>query len=141
MTLTELTFIILVRPHLISEGSKNDHIEDVIPSEEEISTYQMVGDVNLFLKGSPEEGDEEVEAEVMIAGSRIIVRLGMKAKYGQNPRIVVKASPRVHCTFCSITLHPLIPPHLSVSLRKDLLRELARQIQHQYDCLRSFPFA
>jgi hypothetical protein len=28
----------------------------------------MIGDVNLFLKGSPEDEDFEVEAEIMIAG-------------------------------------------------------------------------
>lgn len=31
----------------------------------------MIGDVNLFLKGSPEEEDFEVEVEIMIAGERI----------------------------------------------------------------------
>ncbi|KIJ33014.1 hypothetical protein M422DRAFT_96068, partial [Sphaerobolus stellatus SS14] len=49
----KLTFIIVARPHLLAD--------------EQITTFQMVGDVNLFFKGSPEEGDEEVEAEVMIA--------------------------------------------------------------------------
>jgi hypothetical protein len=28
----------------------------------------MVGDVNLFLKGSPEDADFEAEVEVMVAG-------------------------------------------------------------------------
>jgi tubulin N-terminal N-acetyltransferase len=58
-----------VRPRILLEGATSDHADrDVNPSEEEISTFPMVGDVNLFLKGSPEEGDDEAEAEVMIAG-------------------------------------------------------------------------
>lgn len=28
----------------------------------------MIGDVNLFFKNSPEDGDYEVEVEIMIAG-------------------------------------------------------------------------
>jgi hypothetical protein len=40
-----------------------------MPDQTEIAAFPMVGDVNLFLKGTPENGDEEVEAEVMIAGS------------------------------------------------------------------------
>jgi len=59
----KLTFIILARPHLLSN---NIHVVDKTPSQEEISDYPMVGDVNLFFKNDP-EGDDEVEAEVMIA--------------------------------------------------------------------------
>lgn len=48
-------------------SSNIDVDEDTIPSQDEMSSYQMIGDVNLFFKRSP-EGDEEVEAEVMVAG-------------------------------------------------------------------------
>ncbi|KIJ33016.1 hypothetical protein M422DRAFT_95589, partial [Sphaerobolus stellatus SS14] len=61
----KLTFIIVARPHLLVDGSST--ISGEVPSPEQIATFQMVGDVNLFFKGSAEEGDEEVEAEVMIA--------------------------------------------------------------------------
>ncbi|KAF8510818.1 acyl-CoA N-acyltransferase [Hysterangium stoloniferum] len=61
----KLTFIILARPHLLSN---NIPVSDETPTQEEISAYPMVGDVNLFFKNDP-EGYDEVEAEVMIAGS------------------------------------------------------------------------
>ena len=48
----ELTFIICT-----PEGS------DASPS-----ALTMIGDVNLFLKGTPEDPDFEVELEIMIAG-------------------------------------------------------------------------
>jgi hypothetical protein len=53
----ELTFIILARSNMD---------ENVTPDT--IGALQMVGDVNLFFKGSKEDDDFEVEAEVMVAG-------------------------------------------------------------------------
>jgi hypothetical protein len=43
-------------------------------------TLPMIGDVNLFLKGSSKDEDFEIEVEIMIAGvyispSRILMRL------------------------------------------------------------------
>ena len=34
---------------------------------------KMIGDVNLFFKGSPDDEDFEVEAEIMIAGMNAIL--------------------------------------------------------------------
>ena len=52
----ELTFIILART---SDGEL---------ATNEIPTLPMVGDVNIFLNGTPSDPDFEVEAEIMIAG-------------------------------------------------------------------------
>lgn len=52
-----MTFIILAREEAGAELG-----------DEDIAELPMVGDVNLFLKGSPEDEDFEVEAEIMIAG-------------------------------------------------------------------------
>jgi hypothetical protein len=76
-----LTFIILARsPSADAESCAKPHVSD----EVDISTLPMVGDVNLFLKGTPphlrtgiiprnpaEEEEEEFEAEleIMIAGT------------------------------------------------------------------------
>ena len=54
----ELTFIICVRPNSSSNIDPTPKVEDLI----------MVGDVNLFLKGAPDDEDFEAEAEIMIAG-------------------------------------------------------------------------
>ena len=51
-----MTFIILART---SDG-------DLVTSD--IPTLPMIGDVNIFLKGAPEDEDFEAEAEIMIAG-------------------------------------------------------------------------
>lgn len=56
---TELTFIICYREHEISEGGNKSPI------------LTMIGDVNLFLKGLPNEEDFEAEVEIMIAGQWI----------------------------------------------------------------------
>lgn len=56
--LIELTFIICYR-----ESETRDHFED--------TTLTMIGDVNLFLKGVPNEEDFEAEVEIMIAGELI----------------------------------------------------------------------
>ncbi|KAF8530686.1 GNAT domain-containing protein [Gautieria morchelliformis] len=61
----KLTFIILARPHLLSRATFDGN-ENILPSPKEILTFRMIGDVNLFLKESP-EGCQEVEAEVMVA--------------------------------------------------------------------------
>jgi hypothetical protein len=52
----ELTFIILART---SEGEL---------ATDDIPTLPMIGDVNIFLKGTPGDLDFESEAEIMIAG-------------------------------------------------------------------------
>jgi len=56
--LAELTFIVLARLPP-DEGSLSD---------DELKALPMVGDVNLFFKGRPDDEDFEVEVEVMIAG-------------------------------------------------------------------------
>ncbi|KAF8577561.1 hypothetical protein K439DRAFT_1418141 [Ramaria rubella] len=63
----KLTFIILARSHLIVSGTSMNVDPNTIPTREEILTFPMIGDVNLFLKETHQDGDEEVEAEVMIA--------------------------------------------------------------------------
>lgn len=57
----ELTFIILARPTPADGAPK-----EKIPSADEIRTYPMIGDVNLFL---PHGVEEDVECEIMIAGA------------------------------------------------------------------------
>jgi len=42
-----------------------------LQKEGDITSLPMVGDVNLFLKGHPEDEDFEAEAEIMIAGRLI----------------------------------------------------------------------
>jgi len=53
----KLTFIILARG---TPSANSDVVNECNPS-------QMIGDVNLFFKGSPSDDDFEVEAEIMIA--------------------------------------------------------------------------
>jgi len=53
---SELTFIILAR----TSGGKL--------TTNDIPTLSMVGDVNIFLNGTPGDQDFEAEAEIMIAG-------------------------------------------------------------------------
>ncbi|OCH89820.1 acyl-CoA N-acyltransferase [Obba rivulosa] len=54
----KLTFIVLARDGVTFPNS---------PTLQDLRALPMIGDVNLFLKGSPDEEDFEVEAEVMIA--------------------------------------------------------------------------
>ncbi|KAH9947058.1 acyl-CoA N-acyltransferase [Amylocystis lapponica] len=56
----KLTFIILARSDDRDSTSAISGFHSALP---------MIGDVNLFLKGSPAEDDFEAEAEVMIAGA------------------------------------------------------------------------
>lgn len=56
----ELTFIIHARPEAADPNTLAAANALAAP---------MIGDVNLFLKGSPAEEDFEVEVEIMIAGS------------------------------------------------------------------------
>ncbi|KAL5534863.1 hypothetical protein ACEPAG_1328 [Sanghuangporus baumii] len=60
----KLTFIILSRGEPKAEES-NDLAKVV--SESIYDTSRMIGDVNLFFKGSPSDDDYKVEAEIMIA--------------------------------------------------------------------------
>jgi hypothetical protein len=53
---SELTFIILART---SDGEL---------ATSDIPTLPMIGDVNIFLNGTPGDQDFEAEAEIMIAG-------------------------------------------------------------------------
>ncbi|THH27890.1 hypothetical protein EUX98_g6301 [Antrodiella citrinella] len=50
----KLTFIVCVRPNIDTELALEEGLV-------------MVGDVNMFLKGSPKEEEFEAEAEIMIA--------------------------------------------------------------------------
>ncbi|CDO69832.1 hypothetical protein BN946_scf184803.g30 [Trametes cinnabarina] len=56
----KLTFILL-------SGASLDAAEDDTLTPERLSGLPMIGDVNLFLKGAPDEDDFEVEVEIMIA--------------------------------------------------------------------------
>ncbi|KAI0668745.1 acyl-CoA N-acyltransferase [Trametes maxima] len=56
----KLTFIVL-------SGTSSDVQERTKLTPETLSALPMIGDVNLFYKGSPGEEDFEVEAEIMIA--------------------------------------------------------------------------
>lgn len=64
-TLVELTFILLARPDTEDSSSSRG----AIPSANEIKSYKMIGDVNLFL---PSGVEEDVECEIMIAGEFLI---------------------------------------------------------------------
>lgn len=55
----KLTFIVLARP---PHAAPDDALTD-----DDIRALPMIGDVNLFLKGSPQDDDFEAEVEVMIA--------------------------------------------------------------------------
>ncbi|KAH8091399.1 acyl-CoA N-acyltransferase [Cristinia sonorae] len=57
----KLTFIICVQSDLGNDGT------DTVTTPTGNGSLVMVGDVNLFLKGSPDDEDFEVEAEIMIA--------------------------------------------------------------------------
>ncbi|TDL22373.1 acyl-CoA N-acyltransferase [Rickenella mellea] len=59
----KLTFIILCRENT-SSGSETSH-----STVEDVKNYPMIGDVNLFFKGSRLDDDFEVEVEIMIAES------------------------------------------------------------------------
>lgn len=57
---SELTFIVLAR--------QDSHVPPESHFCDDRERYPMIGDVNLFFKGSSDDDDYEVEAEVMIAG-------------------------------------------------------------------------
>lgn len=59
----ELTFIVL-------DGTPLASAEGTTISPESLRGLPMIGDVNLFLKGTPDEEEFEVEAEIMVAGAR-----------------------------------------------------------------------
>ncbi|KAL7285980.1 hypothetical protein ACG7TL_001095 [Trametes sanguinea] len=56
----KLTFILL-------SGTSLEATEDAMFTPERLSGLPMIGDVNLFFKGAPDEEDFEVEVEIMIA--------------------------------------------------------------------------
>ncbi|KAI0820611.1 acyl-CoA N-acyltransferase [Trametes gibbosa] len=56
----KLTFIVL-------DGTLFTSAEGTSVTAESLCALPMIGDVNLFLKGAPDEADFEVEAEIMIA--------------------------------------------------------------------------
>ncbi|KAI8983174.1 acyl-CoA N-acyltransferase [Trametes punicea] len=56
----KLTFILL-------SGTSFNARDDAPLTPERLSGLPMIGDVNLFLKGAPDEEDFEVEVEIMIA--------------------------------------------------------------------------
>ncbi|OJT15596.1 hypothetical protein TRAPUB_5924 [Trametes pubescens] len=59
----KLTFIVL-------DGTPLASAEGATISPESLRGLPMIGDVNLFLKGTPDEEEFEVEAEIMVAGAR-----------------------------------------------------------------------
>ncbi|KAH8111122.1 acyl-CoA N-acyltransferase [Phellopilus nigrolimitatus] len=63
----KLTFIVLARD---SETSSDESTPQTVLSEVDRDPSRMIGDVNLFFKGSSDDEDFEVEAEVMIAESK-----------------------------------------------------------------------
>lgn len=72
-----MTFIILARSHLPSTAEDHDARLNLLgPSDPRLESMSMIGDVNLFLKGSRRdnredgdvEDDFEAEVEIMIAG-------------------------------------------------------------------------
>ncbi|KAK0458166.1 N-acetyltransferase 9-like protein [Desarmillaria tabescens] len=61
----KLTFIVLARHE---RDPLLDDEENLMPSDPRILSLPMAGDVNMFLNGAPEEGDEfTAEVEIMIA--------------------------------------------------------------------------
>lgn len=100
---SELTFIILAR----TSGGELE--------TGDISTLPMVGDVNIFLNGTPGEQDFEAEAEIMIAGEVTLRDIYVPSSwpllplcaagltiacaffYTQSQTIAEKASPAVLC--------------------------------------------
>ncbi|KAI0791846.1 GNAT domain-containing protein [Abortiporus biennis] len=66
----KLTFIICVRSRAAIDP-RSTTIEDISSSSSSLSppkiTLEMIGDVNLFLKGDQHDEDFEVEAEIMVA--------------------------------------------------------------------------
>lgn len=65
-------------------------------AEEDVAKLPMIGDANLFLKGSPEDEDFEVEAEIMIAGMVYLVR--RKAKITKDCRRIELSTQRPRFT-------------------------------------------
>lgn len=66
--LPELTFIVLYRDELPPSDETQIVGEARILTASERDDSRIIGDVNLFFKGSTTDEDFEVEAEVMIAG-------------------------------------------------------------------------
>lgn len=66
VSLLELTFIVLAREEPPHDSVSRSALSNIVND-----TSRMIGDVNLFFKGSNNEEDFEVEAEVMIAGIRV----------------------------------------------------------------------
>ena len=81
----ELTFILLAGA---GEGTDVTPEEVLLPAGATTTTkqplgLQMIGDANLFLKGTPGEDEFEAEVEIMIAGERSCIVLAM----GDGPRV------------------------------------------------------
>lgn len=68
ITLTELTFIIHARRPLSESPAAEEPSPEMRWDWDALCAMPMVGDVNLFLKESPEDEFFEAEAEIMIAG-------------------------------------------------------------------------
>ena len=111
----------------------------MIPSQEEVSTFPMVGDINLFLKGSPEEGNEEVEAEVMIAG--VIFASNSFVHYERTNKYRAEAGYRrkgVALNALQILFHYATSPEGPPSLRIPPERLVARIGESNSSSLRLF---
>ncbi len=137
---TELTFIILARTDVTTDIRNCDEwspSDESMPSREEIDSFPMIGDVNLFLKGMPSDEDFEAEVEIMIAGEsgQTIFVIGiyctdllkLASTYcpvhprhhsftaKQNLPTEGKAMP---CRLCNLSSHmpPPVLPHQSFSI-------------------------
>ncbi|KAL5534927.1 hypothetical protein ACEPAF_3017 [Sanghuangporus sanghuang] len=67
----KLTFIVLSREEARREGSNT--LAKAVVRESIYNPSRMIGDVNLFFKGSASDADLEVECEIMIAGTCVRV--------------------------------------------------------------------
>lgn len=104
----ELTFIICAR-----DPSAHGPAETNPPTAELRSdSLTMIGDVNLFLKGVPEDPEFEVEVEIMIAGEQ-------PRRVSPPPSIELAGFPAESVRACELTLiwSDLVFAHLWIDIR------------------------
>jgi len=111
---SELTFIILAR----TLGGKL--------ATSEIQALPMVGDVNIFLKGTPGDQEFEAEAEIMIAGELTVRNIYVPllptddhaiSFFNQSQTIAARESQASLCNLYFLTPPPPIPSHRCQSRR------------------------